>query len=394
MCKRLNVWAALLGIVVTIWASCAAAASPPEGQDEVLARIGNTTITRADLDARLRRFDPPKQEYYKTPKGQMELLQQMIRIKVFSRRARELGMDQDPGFKARIRAIENTFLASDYARKVASAVTISDAQARKYYEQHPAEFHVPEQIQAPSITVGIPAGASDDEIAKRRARIEDARIRALQGKPFIDLIKEYDENHLSGGYEFFSRGRLVPEIEDQVFDLQIGEVSPVLQVPDAFLLFKLEARRPPHQKPFDEVRNEIISRLKEQERYDALESEEGILYKKYGVVLEGQGKKATSAADGFEGEIVEIRPVDPSRRGGALLGWLTVKTKKPGTGPTVVATILDTTKIAAESGRAGRSFADLKKGQQVFVGASGPVVPTAPPRVSADSILVHDRKAP
>jgi len=360
------------------------------GPGEVLARVGDFSITRAELEARIKRLAPGVRSYYETPQGRIEMLQQIVRIEVFSRRAKELHMDEDPSFQARMAAVEKTFLAADYARIVAGRVEIPESDIRAYYETHPERFHVPEKIKAPSIVIKVPAGATDAEISRRVKRMNEARARALRGEPFPNLVTEYSESTYAGNDGFFGRGRLAPAIEEQVFALRVGEVSPVLRVHDALLLFKLEARKAPYQKPFEEVREEITKQLKEERKTEALTAEEGLLYQKYGVVMSGHEPASAPGAPSITGTVVQVRPVEKSQRGGPVLGWVTVATKGGGMGPTMVVTVRDSTRISRGNGPSSEAgFKDLKRGQVVSVGFVGPVTPTAPPRVDASAIEIR-----
>jgi len=391
--QRFKLMGIIVGtLVMTMGTMSPRVASGQEKGAEVLARIGDRVITRADLEKRIERFGPDRRSFYETPDGRAELLQQIVRIDVFSRRARELGMDEDPAFRARIEAIEKTFLASDYAKRIAESAKVSEGEAKAYYDTHPEEFHVPEQIKAPSIMVGKPADASPAEIAMRRARIEEARHRAVNGAPFSELIERYSDEVFTGTSDFFSRGALVPEIEDTVFSLRIGEVSPVLEVKDAYLVFKLEDRRPPHEKPFEEVRQNIMDQLAEGKKIDALTLEEGKLYKRYGVSFPARESGNRPTGNLVFGTIMGVRPVEPPQKGGAVLGWVRVKTEGHGVGPSVVLVIRDSTRLRREGAPdEGLSFGDLKKGQRVSM-ELGPVAATAPPRADAIALTVLTAK--
>ena len=383
--KRVMFLSAMVAVALAAWP----AASAAQESQPVLAQVGDDSITRAYLEARIDRLGPQMRAHYESPQGQLELLKQLIRIDVFSRRAKELGMDSDPSFRARLEAVEKTLLAADYALQVAGGVSVSEADARSYYDQHLDQYGVSEQINAPSIVIKIPAGASSEEIVEREARINEARARALRGEPFPELVKEYTENFYAGNDDFFGRGRLAPEVAEKVFALREGEVSPVMRGNDAFLLFKLGARRAAYRKPYEEVREQIVTELKEQHKYEDLTAEEGLLYRKYGVVMVGQESTAAPGETTITGPIVELRPVEESRRGGSVLGWITVATRSPAVGPTVVVTVRESTELRRDgAGQEIMSFAELNTGQDVVVGIVGPVAPTAPPRVDAGTITV------
>jgi peptidyl-prolyl cis-trans isomerase C len=388
MHRYLIVLAAAALLIACLLATAAPPATPAPG--EVLARVGDHAITTTELDQRIARLTPEMREHYSTPEGRREFLRQLVRIEVFARRARELKMDEDPAFKARLEAVASTFLASDYMRRIAEGVHVSDEEARAYYQAHLDAYRVPEMIQAPQIVVKLPAGASAEELGKREARIEEARRRALAGEPWGELVKEYNENLFAGNDEFFPRGRLTPEVADEVFDLPVGEVSPVVHRPDALLLFKVEARRPARLKPFSEVREEVRSVVAERDRDESLTREEMALFARYDVSLD-PGGAAQAASMVVEGRITGVRL--EARKDSRLRGWVTIETEPPAPGPSIVLTVTTITRLVRRTD--GRdepiSLHDLRPGQLVRVASSQPVAPTSPPRVEADVITItHD----
>jgi len=77
----------------------------------------------------------------------------------------------------------------------------------------------------------------------------------------------------------------VPELEEPVFHLRQGEVSPVLKSKGGFHIFKLEDRKERRLLAYHEARERIMETLKAEKRnklYEALGEE---LFKKYEVKI-------------------------------------------------------------------------------------------------------------
>ena len=104
-----------------------------EHADGVLAAIGHDRITSEDLEHHLKNLPPALREQFSTPEGREHLLKELVRIEVFSREGRTLGLDQSEHFKAKLDAIAKTLLAEEYSRQqVLSGITVDEAEAMRY----------------------------------------------------------------------------------------------------------------------------------------------------------------------------------------------------------------------------------------------------------------------
>ncbi len=112
-------------------------------------------------------------------------------------------------------------------------------------------------------------GKTDAEKAEARTRIEGLLARAKAGEDFAELAKLYSEDPGSkdngGLYEDFGRGMMVPPFEEASFSVPVGEISGVVETTFGYHVIKVVGRKK-ETRPFEEVRGEIESRLKEQKQ--------------------------------------------------------------------------------------------------------------------------------
>ncbi len=183
--------------------------------------------------------------------------------KSFLEKARSLGLHKSERFKAKLRAITKALLAEEYSKeKILADVTLGDQEMKQYYDDHRDQFIVPERIRAPSIFVDLPADATPEEIAGKEARANEAVARLRSGENPQAVAESLSERGYKEEPEYFARGRLVPEIEERVFNLKINEVSSILRVDGGLLIFKLEDRISEQVVPFEEAREEITKRVR------------------------------------------------------------------------------------------------------------------------------------
>lgn len=200
--------------------------------DLVLVRIGDETITNADLSFAAEDLG---QELANVPQDQVRafLTSVLIDMKVMANAAREAKMSQSDVFKRRLAYLQDRALRRAYFTEVIS-VKVNDASVQAAYDKYIANF-VPE-----------------DEIRARHILVEDAEvIKAIKaeinsGRSFEDAAAEYsiDSSSQSGGdLGFFRKGMMVAPFEAAAFALEIGQVSEPVQSQFGWHLIKLEERQ-------------------------------------------------------------------------------------------------------------------------------------------------------
>ncbi len=164
-------------------------------------------------------------------------------------------------------------------KKVMSGITVSDEEAKKFYDENPAFFERPEEVHARHILVRVPKGASPEVKAEARKKIEAIQKRAAAGEDFAELAQETSEGPSAkdgGDLGFFSRDRMVKEFSDAAFALEPGQVSGVVETQFGYHVIKNEEVRPAGKVPFDEVKDRIVESLKQRKMADEVD---GILEK-------------------------------------------------------------------------------------------------------------------
>jgi len=153
--------------------------------------------------------------------------------------------------------------------EVMSRISITEAEARAYYERHSSEFMTPAAITARELLVSVPTDSKGinvalDEAAKAKA--DRTRARALAGESFEKLVAEVSDSSTksNGGLVGpINENEVDPTLQKVLAPMKVGDVSEVLRTQRGYLLLKLEARTETTVLPYEQVRDQIGTRVGE-----------------------------------------------------------------------------------------------------------------------------------
>lgn len=142
-------------------------------------------------------------------------------------------------------------------------VTISDDEAKKYYNENPGKFEQPEMVRTSHVLLSTrdknQKELTDAEKAAKRKQAEDILKRAKAGEDFAKLVTEYSEDPgktVNPEYTF-GRGRMVPEFEAAAFSLTPSQVSDVVTTQFGYHIIKLHEKLPAKKNEFEKVASDL-----------------------------------------------------------------------------------------------------------------------------------------
>ena len=151
---------------------------------------------------------------------------------------------------------------------LAATFTPSDKEIQDYYNRNlKTLFTHPEQVHARHILIEVPAGATDAEKAKAKAKAMDVLKQANSGGDFKKLAPKYSDdqsNRADGGdLGIFGRGQMIKPFEDAVFAMKPGQVT-FVETRFGYHVVKLEESNPAHTDTLAEARPKVIDALRTQ----------------------------------------------------------------------------------------------------------------------------------
>jgi parvulin-like peptidyl-prolyl isomerase len=156
--------------------------------------------------------------------------------------------------------------------EVLAKISVTEDEARVYYEAHKNEFTTPSELRLREILIAVPAtdrgvNVAQDDAAKAKA--EDLRHRLLAGEPFARLAAEVSDATSKGSGGLIGPikvDELAPALQTMLAKMTVGDVSDVIRTQRGYQLLALESRTETKVKTFDEGRQDISDRIAEEKR--------------------------------------------------------------------------------------------------------------------------------
>ncbi len=285
--------------------------------EEIVARVNNSIITRADLrKAREQLYNEAHQQpdtvaaEQTAREHEKDLLRDLIDQQLLLQKAQELGVSADTDLVKRLddlrkqmhadsmeemekaaqaqgisfedfkQNMKNNILTQKViGQEVGGHITVSSQEIQQYYDQHKADMERPEQVRLSEILIStqttapvktekgetaLPETSSPEAVAQAQAKANQIYDMLKKGAKFDDLAKKYSNGPTSamgGDLEYFKRGTLSKELESKVFDLKPGEYTAPIQTRQGFVILKVTEHQSSGVPPLKEVESQIQEQI-------------------------------------------------------------------------------------------------------------------------------------
>jgi len=272
-------------------------AAPEPDPNKVIVTVDGEDVTQADLDKELqamvfggRPVDSAQMAMVRQRFGS-QAEKSLVDRKLIENAAAKEGIVATPeDVAARWEKIESSFpegmdrdtllqrnkmTLEDANQRIAEAICIervlkkhlpqapvTDEAVRKKYDANLAAYKVPEQVQARHILIKVPSGATDEQKAAVKKKMDDIRAKlvAAEGKNFAELAAKYSDcpsKKQGGDLGLFGRGAMVPEFDQQAFTLKPGVISEPFTTSFGYHIMEVVKKQPARTQSFDEVKGKI-----------------------------------------------------------------------------------------------------------------------------------------
>ena len=292
--------------------------SPVASQDEtvveeIIARVNNNIITRADLRHSQDQLaaDAQRPDSSGEPKEQQQdLLRDLIDQQLLLQKGEELGISADTDVVKRLdemrkqmhaesmedlqkaaeaqgvsweefkQNLKNSIITQRViSQEVGGHITVSQQDVQQFYDQHKAEMERPEQVRMSEILIStqktpsvktekgqevLPEAPSPEVVAEAKAKADKVYDLLKKGGNFEELAKKYSDGPTAsagGDLEYFKRGTLSKEIEERVFATNPGGFTEPVRTNQGWVILKVTEHQTPGIPPLKDVENRVQEQI-------------------------------------------------------------------------------------------------------------------------------------
>ncbi len=146
------------------------------------------------------------------------------------------------------------------------AAKVGEEELASEYRIRSFKYVEPETIHARHILFRVEAGQNAEAWQKADEKASSIREKIIAGEAFKAAAKKYSQdtatNFTGGDLGVFGRNVMPPEFEQAAFNLPEGEVSEPVRSSMGYHLILVETHNTAHQKPLDQVRDELVGLIK------------------------------------------------------------------------------------------------------------------------------------
>ena len=224
------------------------------------ARIGDWSISKEFLEDFLRKMPESQRQKYDSPAGRAVLADKLMHEELAYLEAQKLDLTQRENVAKQIQEATRAILVTEYLNEfVDSKARPSDEEIQDYYESHEDQYTELETLRAQHI------------FAKDKEKLEELKARIEEGgEKLTTLAQKYSEDTITkadgGDLGYFNPGGYIrgvgysKEFTDAVMQMEPGKLY-VIKWEKGYSLVRINEKEPSKLRPFDEVREEIATRL-------------------------------------------------------------------------------------------------------------------------------------
>jgi peptidyl-prolyl cis-trans isomerase C len=160
--------------------------------------------------------------------------------------------------------------------EVKDKAVVTDKEVYAYYEMKKKTFIRPEARKLKHILISVKPSATVEERNQRKQKAWEVMERIQAGEDMSAAAWGYSDGpyRVKGGdIGLVHKGRLNPELEKAVFDLELGRLSGIIETIYGYHLVRVEEIKAPEQLTLDDVYPKIkkaLTQRKEKQLQDAL----------------------------------------------------------------------------------------------------------------------------
>lgn len=234
--------------------------------NKLLAIVDGREIKESDVTNLLRQLGPNANRF-QGPQGHTQLVDELVTQELFYSEAVATGMDNEEGYLSAVEEMKKSLLQQYALNKLLANVTVTEEEARAYFEANKNMFLNGPKARASHILV-----SNEESAQKILAEINE-------GLDFAEAAQKYSScpsGQAGGDLGEFGPGQMVPEFDAAVFSMKAGEMSAPIQTQFGFHIIKVVSITDGADVNFEDVASQVEQyavNAKRQEIYTAKQTD-------------------------------------------------------------------------------------------------------------------------
>jgi hypothetical protein len=226
----------------TAQSSSPASASNAGSQDKVVLKVGKVEVTESAMNSLIQSLSPQAKQAL-VRQGRKALGDQYVDMLLLSQVAENQHLDSEPTFQQHLELDREQLLANLEIQDIASKVTVTPAEVSQYYSSHPQAF---QQVQLCEVAIVKKTAGSNVGFAPADAQAKAATIRKAlsSGQTPTQVAKQFTVPNAVyvQSRTLSATDPSVPAPLKTAFQLQVGALSPVHDMPNYLEFFQVVGR--------------------------------------------------------------------------------------------------------------------------------------------------------
>jgi len=288
-----------LAVVLALFAATALVAQQPtikKPEDKIVAVINGETVTKSKLDVLYDALGAKLKAQYDQTGGKIAFLDNYIGKRLMLQEAIKTGFDKRPNVQLELENARESALFDLWVREVVAREYVTDAEVKKYYEENPDTFVLPERVHVRHIVITAaeqgPHRKSKSEALEQITKVF-AELQPLRPKPgaseaeikvfsnrFAEAARKFSEDGVAqdgGDLGWVNKGiDLDPTFAQALYNIQPGTMSGVVETKFGYHLIFVEEKQPAGKEPLEAVsamlREYLMTKLMAERSADVMAS--------------------------------------------------------------------------------------------------------------------------
>ena len=151
--------------------------------------------------------------------------------------------------------------------EVFGRISVSEAEAQKYYDEHKAELSTPASMMIREILVAVASDGAGVNVGKddeAKEKAEALRARVTSGESFETLAGSSSDapSKSNGGLIGpINASEVDPNLRKVFEPLKTGDVTPVIRTSRGYQIYKIESKTEATVPPFEQAREQVANRV-------------------------------------------------------------------------------------------------------------------------------------